>query len=159
MRGAVAAFALLLACTKPDPAAVDGAVDSAVTPACMEATQHSDLAWLEQNVFEGSCVFSSCHSGTATTPSTTIDLHVGQSRTHLVGVASMIDPSRTLVVASAPRQSWLLVMLGQIAPADADPPASPIPTDVGTMPQGTGGQLLCPEKRDAIERWIAAGAN
>jgi hypothetical protein len=161
MRGAVAvACSLLLACTKPEPANSDGAaVDSAVTPACMEATQHSDLAWIEQNVFEVSCVFSSCHSGTATTPSTTIDLHVGQSRAHLVNVASMLDPSRSLVIPSTPRQSWLLVMLGQIAPGDADPPANPLPTDVGTMPQGTGGQLLCPEKRDAIERWIAAGAN
>jgi len=27
------------------------------------------------------------------------------------------------------------------------------------MPQGTGGQLLCPEKRAAIERWISSGAN
>ena len=150
--------ALLVACSPSTPPAVDDADVDTVSPACVEATQHSDLAWIEENIFMPSCVFSSCHSGTGGTPATSIDLHIGQARSHLVGIMSMLDSTRILVVPSMPRQSWLLVMLGQIQPGDADPPSSPIPTDVGTMPQGSGGLLLCPEKRDAIERWIAGGA-
>ena len=149
--------ATLVACTPSETVSGDAAGEA--SPACLEATQHSDITWIEQNVFVPSCVFGDCHSGNNQTKQSMIDLHVGQARAHLVGVPSMLDPTRTLVVASQPRQSWLIVMLGQIQPADADPPAGPLPAEIGTMPQGTAGELLCPEKRDAIERWIATGAN
>jgi len=149
--------ATLVACTPSETVSGDAAGEA--SPACLEATQHSDIAWIEQNVFVPSCVFGDCHSGNNQTKQSMIDLHVGQARAHLLGVQSMLDPTRTLVVASAPRQSWLIVMIGQIQPADADPPAGPLPAEIGTMPQGTAGELLCAEKRDAIERWIAAGAN
>ena len=105
-----------------------------------------------------SCVFSTCHSGGGTTGATRLDFRPGQTRAHLVDFPSMVAPGRTLVVASQPAQSYLLVMLGQVAPGAADPPADPIPDDIGTMPQGSAGELLCPPVREAIERWIAAGA-
>ena len=150
--------AALVACSPSETVSGDAAGD-ATSPACLEATQHSDIAWIEQNVFVPSCVFGDCHSGNNQTKQGMIDLHTGQARAHLVGVPSMLDPTRVLVTASAPRQSWMMVMLGQIQPADADPPSGPLDAEIGTMPQGTAGELLCPEKRDAIERWIAAGAN
>jgi len=39
-----------------------------------------------------------------------------------------------------------------------NPPAMPPPPTIGFMPQNSGGQLLCSQKLEAIERWIAMGA-
>jgi hypothetical protein len=68
----------------------------------------------------------------------------------------MLDTTRKIVVPGDGAKSYMLVMIGEIQPAMADPPASAIRADVGTMPQGS--PLLCQEKRDAIQRWIVAGA-
>ena len=51
-----------------------------------------------------------------------------------------------------------MMMVQQIKPSNMAPPLMSPPGDVGFMPQGTGNILLCPEKRDAIERWVTAGA-
>jgi hypothetical protein len=156
MRSA-ALIAALVGCGEPSNSFRDAAVDT-LSPSCAEAVSHSDFAWLETNIFVVSCVFSTCHNGADTGVASKIDLRAGQAYTHLVGAVSDLEPTRMLVVAGAPARSYLLVMLGQIQPQDADPPANPIRSDIGTMPQGNSGQLLCVEKRDAIERWIAAGA-
>ena len=40
--------------------------DAALSAACMAATTHSDLTFLETTVFKSSCVFSGCHNGAMT---------------------------------------------------------------------------------------------
>lgn len=125
--------------------------------ACMDATTHSDLTWIQQNIFDKQCIFSGCHNGAATSAGK-VDLRDGMSYAHLVNFASILTPGRTLVVASDPKSSYLEVMLGIIKPSDATPPASAPPASVGLMPQSNGGQLLCCQKLDAIDRWIMAGA-
>ena len=52
------------------------------------------------------------------------------------------------MVPNQPSMSYLMVVLGHI-----DGPLDP---RIGTMPYNS--PLLCVEKREAIERWIAAGA-
>ena len=118
---------------------------------------HSDLAWIEDNVFKQSCIFSGCHNG-ANTAAGRVDLRLGNSHRTLVDVDSAIDPTRKLVVAGAPDQSYLLMMIKHIAPDDMAPPASPPPANIGYMPQNAGGATMCIQKREAIERWIEAGA-
>lgn len=138
--------------------APDGGADAPVSPACQEATTYSNLGSIEDKIFRGSCIFSGCHNGTATDAGR-IDLRAGAAHASLVGVASEVSAGRMLVVPGDPGKSYLMVMIGQIAPEDADPPTTAPPADIGLMPQNTGGILLCPQKRDAIERWITAGAN
>jgi hypothetical protein len=125
--------------------------------ACMDATTHMDLTWIQANVFDKQCTFSGCHNG-ASTAAGKVDLRDNMSYAHLVGYTSALDNSRKLVVAGDPKSSYLEVMLGVIKPSDATPPASPPRADVGYMPQDNGNQLLCCQKLDAIDRWISAGA-
>ncbi|HEU4730256.1 MAG TPA: hypothetical protein VFT22_20305 [Kofleriaceae bacterium] len=125
------------------------------SPACQDAVNHSDLAWIEENVFKPSCIFSGCHNGDNNLQGK-IDLRGGQSHAHLVNVASVIDTTRKLVVPNDVQASYLMLMLQDLPPAMANPPASPPPGSVGFMPQG-GGPLCC-QKLDALERWIMAGA-
>ncbi|MEJ7603777.1 MAG: hypothetical protein WKG01_38170 [Kofleriaceae bacterium] len=124
---------------------------------CQAAPDHSELAWIEANVFEKSCTFSGCHNGMATDAGR-LNLKVGQAHQSLVDVDSDVEPGRKLVVANQPLQSYLLVMLRQVTPAMADPPVGEPPDDVGYMPQNAGGAVLCCQKLDAIQRWIEAGA-
>lgn len=77
----------------------------------------------------------------------------------LVGADSMIATGRKLVVAGAPKQSYLMMMLQLFPPSEMEPPpvAAP-PGDIGFMSQGTNGAAICCQKLDAIERWVTAGA-
>jgi|MudIll2142460700_1097286.scaffolds.fasta_scaffold04782_2 hypothetical protein len=126
---------------------------------CTEAANHSDLAWIEANVFAAQCAFSGCHNGQATVAGR-IDLkNPGMSHADLVNADSMIEPGRKLVVPGQPKQSYLLMMMQQFPPAQLEPtPAAPPPSDIGFMPQGTDNVPVCCQKLDAIERWITAGA-
>lgn len=140
------------------PAApVDSAVDAPLSPSCMESLTNQNLAFIEDKIFKQSCVFSGCHNG-QNSDAGRIDLRTGMSHAHLVNFDSVLDPTRKLVVAGQPSQSYLLMMMKHITPENMSPPASPPPTDIGYMPQNAGGAILCVEKRDAIERWITAGA-
>ncbi len=132
-------------------------VDAFVSPACAEAKAHSDLNWIETNVFP-SCTFSACHHGQAGSDAGRIDLRVGKSFGFLVNFDSALDASRKLVVPGMPAQSYLLMMIKQIPPAMMNPPASPPDPLIGYMPQNSGGNPICAEKRDAIERWVSMGA-
>ncbi|MDQ3368663.1 MAG: hypothetical protein M3680_24810 [Myxococcota bacterium] len=134
-----------------------GACKLTTTAPCMEADNHSDLAWIEANVFASSCAFSGCHNGAATAAGR-INLKAGMSHAALVDVDSVIEPGRKLVVAGQPRQSYLMMMVQHVAPAEMDPPASEPPGEVGYMPQNAGGAVLCCQKLDALDRWITAGA-
>jgi len=126
----------------------------------MEATTHSDFAWIENKIFLSNCFGSSCHTGT--TASGRIDLSAGKSYATLMGasgtggVMSNLDPTRVLVTPGNPAQSYLFYILHGIEPSEADPPAGPPPQDVGYMPMNNA--TLCCQKLDAIERWITAGA-
>ena len=121
---------------------------------CASATSHSDLAWIEDNLFANSCDASSCHASAAAPGK--LDLRPMFSHDGLVNVASKIDTSRKLVVPNDVNASYLMLMLRAVPPEMANPPGSPPPTDIGFMPQG--GLTLCCQKLDAISRWITAGA-
>lgn len=132
-------------------------VDAMISAACVEATTYSSLAMIETKIFKTSCTFSGCHNG-ANTDAGRLDLREGMAHAALVDTESEVAPDRKLVVASDPAASYLLLIMGHIAPEDASPPGEDPPPSVGIMPQGTGGVPLCEEKRSAIERWIQAGA-
>jgi len=127
---------------------------STTSQTCLDAVTHSDLAWIEENVFKGSCNFAGCHNGASGNDSK-VDLSVGVSAAHLVNVTSSLDPTRKLVVPNNIAASYLMLMLADVAPAMASPAASGLP-GAGRMPQGA--PILCCQKLDAIERWITAGA-
>jgi hypothetical protein len=147
-------LAVAIGCSSTPPPPIDAATDT--TPAiCVDARSHSDLTWLQANVFTPQCVFSGCHDG-ANNAAGRMDLRAAMARAHLVNVVSDLDPTRQLVVPGDAGKSYLLVMIGEILPQNADPPAAPIRGDIGTMPQGS--TPLCIEKRDAIQRWVVAGA-
>jgi len=130
-----------------DSNAVDAAPPDA-DPLCLEAESHSDLAWLQENVFTPSCArFTACHQGNAFMAGE-LSLEEGITHGELVGVESALFPELTRVVAGDSANSYLMVQLGEI-----DGPR----TEAGTMPYNS--PLLCQEMRDAIERWIDEGAN
>lgn len=120
--------------------------------ACIDAASHSDLAWIENNVFTA-CSFSGCHNGSDNTAGRT-DLQPGKSYAHLVNFASELEPTRMHVVPGDIPRSYLMLMVADFAPDMADPPADP---PVEYMPKGVP-QGLCCQKLDALERWIVAGA-
>lgn len=132
-------------------------VDAFVSPACVEAKSHSDLPWIEANVFK-SCTFSACHHGQAGADAGRIDLRIGKSFATLVNFDSALDDTRKLVVPGVPTKSYLLMMIKQIPPAMMEPPAAAPDPMIGYMPQNSGGRPICAEKRDAVERWISMGA-
>ena len=116
------------------------------SPQCEEAAQHSDLAWLQANVFTPGCAaFGGCHGSSRTMGN--LNLESGTSHRSLVGVTARAQPSWTRVVAGEPDASYLLVAIGHLE--------GPAPSR-GLMP--LSAQPLCVEKREAIERWIFDGA-
>jgi hypothetical protein len=132
--------ALALAACSDD---TGGEPDAMISPACLEANDHSDLAWLQDNVFTPSCAaFSSCHQGGATAAQG-LNLEAGNTEANLVGVNSNRFPDQILVVPGDPQASYLMVVLGSYEGTLSDR---------GTMPPNN--PLLCIEKRQAIERWI-----
>lgn len=124
------------------------ATDADASPQCAEATLHADLDWIQTNVFTPSCSnFTSCHKGAATQAGG-LNLEVDRAHDAMVNVPSTGFPTWKLVIPGDAANSYLMVAVGQY-PGPLDP-------RVGTMPYNS--RLLCREKRDAIERWIAAGA-
>lgn len=116
---------------------------TAALTACQEATQHSDLAWIQRNVFDVSCL-TGCHSGA--NASSQMDLSSGRAWASLVNVPSNQESGWVRVVPGNSPSSFLMVKLqGEPGPAlDA------------YMPWGQ--PTLCKEELDAIRRWIVAGA-
>jgi hypothetical protein len=124
-------------------------VDAApVSASCAKATQHSDLTWIQDNVFSPSCSkFGACHKDAATSAAG-LNLESGKSRSAMVGIKSTLFPQFDLVAAGNARDSYLMTIIGHY-PGSLKP-------GVGTMPINSA--VLCVEKREAIDRWIAAGA-
>jgi hypothetical protein len=144
----LAALAILLpAC----PGNGDGGPDAAppdANPLCLEATERSDLPWIQETILTPSCsAFNACHKGRALQAGG-LNLETGQTHAQLVGVDSAMFPQYKLVAPGDPENSYLMIILGH-APGPLDP-------DVGTMPYNS--DLLCVEMREAIARWIAEGA-
>ena len=135
MHRAVWFASCLAACTASDP-----------DPSCDEATLHSDLMWIQSNIFDRRCTLPSCHLGSGANAGH-LDLRAGYAHGQLVDAASTSASAWKRVVPGNAAQSYLLVAIGQLP--------GPLPLD-GIMPPG--GPELCPEKRDAIQRWIEAGA-
>jgi hypothetical protein len=121
---------------------------------CMAAVGHADLTWIQANVFNTSCTFSTCHVASSPNEAGQLDLTSGRSHAELLGIASRLEPSRMLVAPNDVQSSYLMLMLGDYGPDEATPAADP--PEVGYMP--LGAPALCCEKLDAIEQWIEAGA-
>jgi len=118
--------------------------DAAPSPSCLEASEHSDLAWIQDEVFTPSCAsFRACHVGAASSAGG-LNLEAGQSEANLVGVPSALYPEYQMVAPGRSQDSYLLIIIG-----GAEGPLSP---EVGTMPLRS--DLLCAPKRDAVARWI-----
>jgi hypothetical protein len=116
---------------------------------CEEALEHSDLDWIQENVFNGSCASATaCHRGDAE-EANGLNLEAGNSQANMVNVPAMADSADglDLVEPGDPESSYLMVILGQFGEDDPR-----IPESTGTMPFNSG--LLCQEERDAIARWI-----
>jgi hypothetical protein len=129
----------------------DDTVDAApadASPSCQLATTYQDFSTIQTEIFNRQCAFMDCHDSAA--PESMMDLTAVNARDQLVDVDVMLTVAAGMkrVVAGNPQSSYLMVILGEV-PGPLDP-------DVGTMPLNS--PLLCQEKRDAIERWIMAGA-
>ena len=141
--------AAVVACSPGGGGYSDNAMDAGPTPQCLEANAHSDLDWIQKNVFTPTCSkFSACHRGAALSAGG-LNLEPGNAKDNLVGEMSTVFPDQPLVVPGDPANSYLMVMLGSYT--------GPLDPDVGTMP--FNNPLLCRQKRDAIERWIASLVN
>ena len=147
MRLAVAVVvALATAC---DTTVHHGAIDAPVSPSCLEATQHSDFAWIADNVFRPSCALSlSCHSGTR--PAGLLNLTAARAYADLVNRPAVGEDGRVRVVPFAPESSYIMVKLGRVPGPLGDDGAGTL------MPPNS--PPLCAEKLDALQRWIAEGA-
>lgn len=138
--------ACLLLCLSACTAATSDTGPDGGTGSCEEATTHSDLAWIQANIFTTSCALGACHLGTALGAGR-LSLESGRSHGQLVDTASTSATSWMRVVPGDSAHSYLLVAIGA--------QSGPLPKD-GIMP--LGATVLCAEKRDAIKRWIDAGA-
>jgi hypothetical protein len=112
---------------------------------CQEATQHADLAFIQQKVFTPSCATAMCHAGAE--PEVGLNLEAGRAYSNLVNKNASTAQGWQRVVPGSLTTSYLVVAFGR---ADGPPPRD------GFMPLGTNP--LCVEKLEAVERWILAGA-
>jgi hypothetical protein len=136
-----------LGCRIPlDNTGDDTMVDAAASDACNEAKSHSDLSWIQDNIFTKSCAFSGCHKGSASNAGF-LSLESGVSHGALVGQMAATETGWMRVVASNPSQSYLLVAMG----------AEPGPTPAGGL-MPLANPKLCQDKLDAVSRWIMSGA-
>ena len=113
---------------------------------CIDAKSHSDLAWIQDNIFTKSCTFSGCHRGTAPGAGF-LSLEKGLSHDQLVNQPTKTETGWMRVTAGTSSTSYLLVAIGSMP--------GPKPSG-GTMP--IGSPALCQEKLDAIKRWVEGGA-
>jgi hypothetical protein len=127
----------------------ESSADAMPDPLCSEAETHSDLAWLQDNVFTRSCAqFSSCHMGNAPSAGG-LNLEEGMLEENVVNVESDLAPGMDIVEPGSPSDSYMMVILGEFG---ADDPR--IDPSVGLMP--FNNETLCTQKREAIGRWIAS---
>lgn len=141
------ALALCAVACSDESSPLDAGID-AISATCMEATQHSDLTWIQDKVFQTSCAgFRDCHQGAAV-DAAHLSLERGQTHAQLVNIDTEFVTPFKRVLPGDPANSYLMIIMGSYP--------GPLKEDVGTMPYNS--PLLCKEKRDAVERWILAGA-
>ncbi len=114
------------------------------SPACIEATQHSDFGWIVGEVFDASCTSSTCHRGQSQLEHLNL---TAASAYQALAQRSVGQPSLRLVEPGNPSVSYLMIKLGDYDQSLLNGRHMP-----------TGGALLCTEMRAAIARWIAQGA-
>ncbi len=125
----------------------ESSADAMPDPLCIEAETHSDLPWLQDNVFTRSCSqFSSCHMGNAPSAGG-LNLEEGMLEENVVNVESDLAPGMDIVEPGSPADSYMMVILGEFGPDDPR-----IDPSVGLMP--FNNETLCAQKREAIGRWI-----
>lgn len=96
------------------------------------------------------------------TSSGVLDLGAANAYTSLMGpngtggVKSNIDPTRDLIVAGQPKQSYFFFLIHGVTASEGMPAFTDPPDDVGFMPMNNNP--ICCQKIDAIDRWITAGA-
>jgi hypothetical protein len=162
MKSVVAAVAfgtiVAVACSSKSSTTVDATPPDAdnTSQACLDAASHSDLTWIQANVFDKQCSFSGCHGSDSGGTSGRQNLQSGSAIASLVNQPSNLEQGQTLVIPGNSAGSYMMVMLGSVA--GTIPPTDAAGSAIGTMPENTGGVLLCQQKRDAIARWIDAGA-
>jgi mono/diheme cytochrome c family protein len=116
-----------------------GSEDSEEPP---EAPVEPRLSSIEQQIFQRSCAFSSCHGGEAPKKGLLLE---GPTYTRLVNQPSAVVKDRVLVVPGNPGASYLYEKLTSSKPADGD-----------QMPDAS--TPLSAAKLEAVRAWIAAGA-
>jgi hypothetical protein len=148
-RSTTTLVSVAITCTAACGSSGDGGADAAgPSVACLEANSHSDLSWIQDNVFTPSCSkFGACHKDAALSAAG-LNLEAGKSRASLVGVKSKLFPQFDLVAAGNASNSYLMIIAGHYP--------GYLKAGVGTMPLNS--PVLCVEKRQAIDRWISAGA-
>jgi hypothetical protein len=127
----------------PDASPPDAAPLSAE---CIEAANHSDLAWIQAEIFTKSCAsFSVCHQGAAASAGG-LNLEDGAAEAALVNIDSVRFSDWKLVVPGDADNSYLMAILGDVE--------GPLTDGIGTMP--FNNPPLCQPKLDAIRRWIGS---
>ena len=126
-------------------------MDSTTRPRAPTRRTHQELSWIQNNVFTPQCTFSGCHNG-ENTKQGKIDLRRRpQLHATLVNGASALDvPEPSSSSPATPPRATSRSCSGR-SPGPIDP-------TVGRHAPDNGGQLLCCQKLDAIERWITDGA-
>jgi|GEM_PF-6863072 len=132
----------------------DGDGDGDMTPqSCLDAIGQNTTEYVENEVFERSCNFGSCHD--SDNPAAGLELTVGNSLANLVDVAS-VSTGDVLVVPGDPSGSYLMVVIDHVSAMDDQGRPGRLEGDLptqGTMPLAQ--PLLCQEKRDAVAAWIS----
>ena len=143
-------------CTKLASGQCACKVSTAAT--CTAAVGHKDFAYINDNILNFNCGGTSCHQANSTSNAKKNPYgSAAVSYASLVNFDSNVTPGVKLVVAGHPEQSYALVMLNMLQTAEFSPPTVAYPpSDVGLMPQANG--TLCCQKLDAIQAWIADGA-
>jgi hypothetical protein len=119
-----------------------------ISPICRVADDHSDLAWIQENIFDRSCArFTACHMGDAR-QAAGLNLESGMAVAELLDVPSTVFPTLDLVEPGDPVNSYLMVITQWDGATDG-----PL-GEAGTMP--FNNDLLCDQKLDALARWITA---
>jgi hypothetical protein len=155
-------LALLVAACGSSPPAQAMCTVNTVSQNCVDAANASDFTFIKAKIFDANCFGSACHEATGTAKLhfskdvAQADAYANLMGSDGMGYVSTIDPTRRVIVPGDPAASYMEMMIQRIAPKDAVPPASAPPSNIGYMPQA--GMVLCCQKLDAIDRWIAAGA-
>jgi hypothetical protein len=128
------------------------------SPSCLEAANHSDFAWIHENILDRSCAnFTSCHDRTQ--PAGNLDLKdIDDAHANLVGPNSTYFTDWERVLPGDCDNSYIMVRLrchSETMPNGMSCAQGPL--DGGDlMPPNSAP--LCMQKVDAICRWINEGA-